>query len=271
MKYKQEFLILFCVFLFQFSSAGYLQANWWCPSEVYCSKIQGHLPYIGSDIYYVHRSRENGSKQSGPVAGVRVGYDYIKRYRPYFGIEGVWAQGTLTGHSGEGKRTKATFTDMYAEGRVGYTLQQKAGWQAFFTPFVGGGYLEEKTNFVSPSPSRYHNKLKFPYVTAGFLSGLTLMPRLDLGLSFKLRYMWEPKNCVTHDPKFDDSEQLIKNEKLQYRVELPFIYKWNKRFLISLGPFYEYRHYGSHANFPSNFFETTLQMYGGTLRLIYNF
>lgn len=271
MRYRQPFLIMFYALLFQCSSAYCLQSNWWRPSDTYCSKIKGHMPYIGTDIYYAQRTREGGTKQSGPMAGVRIGYDYIKRYRPYIGIEGVWAQGTLTGKSSDGNRVKNNFTDMYAEGRIGYTLQQKAGWRAFFTPFVGGGYLEEKSKFVSPTPLHIHATIKFGYITAGFLSGLTLTPRWDMGLFFKMRYMWEPKNYVTHDPDYDDSKMLIKNERLQYRVELPFIYKWNTRLLVTLGPFYEYRHYGHHVNFPFDFHETTMQMYGGTLRFIYNF
>lgn len=40
---------------------------------------------------------------------------------------------------------------------------------------------------------------------------------------------------------------------------------------VGLVPFYEYRFYGHRANFPFDFLETKLKLYGATLKLHYLF
>lgn len=249
------------------------------PQETF--KIKGHQLYLGSEIYYgdrvrqcdVEEGKKKNSTQTGAIYGIKGGYDYIKRYKFYWGAEALYARGTLRGHSAKGNDIKSIFTNTFAEGRFGYTFQQKSGYRVSLTPFIGGGYYEEKNNLTHPSPISIHNKITFYYFTAGFLSQASLTQCLDVGLNFKVRYMWDPKNCVTHDPdpKVNDCTMTINNQKLQYRVDLPFIYHWKSCVLLSLGPFYEYRHYGRQVNFPYDFFETTMRSYGLSFKFIYNF
>ena len=52
-------------------------------------------PYIGPEIYYVSRLKEGGSRQGGTLYGVRLGYDHVQRYKFYWGIDALWAKGTL--------------------------------------------------------------------------------------------------------------------------------------------------------------------------------
>lgn len=232
-----------------------------------------HQFYIGPEIYHVHRNREGGTKQNGTIYGVRAGYDRIKRYHFYWGFDALYGKGTLDGKSGGGHKLKSTFSDLFAEGRFGYTFQQKCGYRFSLTPFGGFGYMNERNNFKHPSPIPAHFHIRSWYGVAGFLSQASLTNCFDIGINFKARFLYEPKCKVSHDPDSDDSTQLI-NEKIHYRVELPLTYHYPEccdRFLISLVPFYEFRQYGKRVNYPFDFFDTKLNIYGATLKLIYTF
>lgn len=245
------------------------------PCEVICQaplNQRGHQFYVGPEIYHVHRNREGGTKQNGTVYGVRTGYDRIKRCRLYWGFDALYGQGTLDGKSGAGNKIKSTFTDIFAEGRFGYTFQQKHGYRLSLTPFGGVGYMSERNNFKHPSPIPVHFDIKSWYGVAGFLSQATVTDRCDIGLNFKARFLYDPKCKVSHDPESENSTQLI-NEKIHYRVELPLSYRYwecSDSLLISLVPFYEFRQYGKRVNYPFDFLETRLNIYGATLKFIYN-
>lgn len=228
--------------------------------------------YVGPEIYHVHRKREGGAKQNGTVYGIKGGYDRIKRYKIYFGFEALYSRGVLRGKSGTRNYLKSNFGDTFAEGRLGYTFQSKRKVKPLFTPFVGVGYFIEKNDFTHPKSTPIHFKTKYVYAAAGFLSRISLTEKIDLGLNFKVKYPYDAKCRVSNDPRQKDSTQVI-NEKLQYRIELPLTYNQVRdfnNFAISFVPFYEMREYGYHPNFPSDFFKTRLDIYGGLIKLIYN-
>jgi hypothetical protein len=233
-----------------------------------CPSVNAHQLYIGPEFYYIQRSRKGGTRQSGGLYAGKIGYDYIKRYRFYVGAEALYGQGTLEGHSGAGNKLKSFFTDMYAEGRVGYTLQQKEGYRFSLTPFIGGGYAEEKNNFIKPSPLTVHFRTYFTYAVGGFLSQMSWNRCFDIGVNFKVKYMIDARSKVSHDPEVENVKMLVKNE-MHYRIELPLTYHYGECFWLSLVPFYEYRHYGNQPNYPFDFLETRLKLYGATLKLMY--
>ena len=229
-------------------------------------------PSIGPEIYYMKRTKEGGAEQTGTLYGVRANYDHIRRYKFYWGAEALWAKGTLNGKVNENK-LKSDFTDINIEARLGYTLQSKCWRCASFTPYLGLGYFWEKNFYKSPSPLEVHFENNFSYIPLGFLSEIFIYPTLSIGLNFKVRYIIKGKNHVSHDP---DNDKLTQNydNKLQYRVELPitFFFNWNCLPLgMSLVPFYEYRKYGHKINFPFDFLETQLKLYGATLKVLYRY
>lgn len=235
-------------------------------------KTYSLAPYVGPEIYYLRRTREGGSDQSGVLSGVRVGYDHVRRYKLYWGIDGLWAQGQLKGHKNEDK-IKSEFTDINVEARLGYTFQSKYWRCASFTPYLGLGFLWERNFLHDPSPSRFHFRNDFSYVPIGFLSQIFVIPCFSIGLNFKLRYVIEGEQRTSHDPENDKSWQNF-TEKLQYRVELPMTYfhcLWNQPLGFSLVPFAEWREYGHRANHPYDFLETKLRLYGATLKILYLF
>lgn len=250
--------LIVCMLLF----GSYLTAKQWI-------KTYGLEAYVGPEIYYVNRTKGKGAKQSGTLYGLRIGYDRIYRYKLYWGIDALWARGVLEGKNQE-NRLKSLFTDSNVEARLGYTFQSKNWHCASFTPFFGVGYFWENNEYQHPTPLHIHFKNHFTYIPMGFLSQIFITPHWSVGLNFKVRYLIEAKQDVMNDPDHDHLVQHYE-EKLQYRTELPMTYFfcWNKFSLAaSLVPFYEYRPYGYRANFPFDFLETKLKLYGATLKLL---
>ncbi len=233
------------------------------------TKTFGMETYLGPEVYGVERLKEGGVKQTGTLVGVRAGYDFIKRYRFYFGTDVLWAQGILNGKS-QGNKIKSRLTDTNIEARLGYTIQSKHWRCASLTPYTGFGYFWENNHFEHPTPLPIHFNNRFSYVPFGFLSQIFLTPRLSIGLNVKFRYLISSEVFASHDPEQDDVTQKY-NEKLQYRIEMPldFFYCWRGTSLgLGLVPFYECRPYGKMANFPFDFLETRFHLYGATLKLL---
>ena len=225
---------------------------------------------IGPECYHLKRVRAGGTTQQGNLYGIHLGYDRLKRYGWYWGLEGSYARGKLKGHTGDGDQIRSHFNDSFIEGRLGYTFQQKECTKIAFTPFIGGGYSVEKNNFTSPSPLPIHFKTHYPYMSTGFLSWMHLTDDWEVGLNFKARMAFEPKCHVTHDPDNEPLSQRI-GERMQYRVDLPITYRafCTDHFVITLDPFYENRHYGPHVNYPFDYLKTRITIWGAILELVY--
>lgn len=231
-----------------------------------------HQIFVGSEVYHVKRLREGGGEQKGWLYGARVGYDYIKRCKFYYGIEGLYAQGKLKGDACENK-LRSDLIDANVESRIGYTFQSDTCHHATFIPFVGFGYFWEINRYKPPSPLSVHFDNNFYYFPFGFYSSIFINPNWSLGLNFKARLILDGKTKVTHDPNFD-ALSLRYNQKVQYRLEFPINYYFcfaAQEGGLSFVPFYEMRHYGYHPNFPFDFLETKFILLGATLKLLYLF
>lgn len=85
--------------------------------------------------------------------------------------------------------------------------------------------------------------------------------------------MYNAKCAVTGDPDVDDFNLLIEDD-WNYRIELPMIYRFCPcfgGFEAQVTPFYEFRHYGGRENFPFDFIDTKLMIWGFNLLLSYRF
>lgn len=240
-------------------------------------KTYGMEAYVGPEIYYAERTREGGTKQTGTLYGFRLGLDRIARYKLYSGADFLYATGILNGTGKGGDSTfksKSLFTDVNAEGRFGYTFQSKTFHCASLTPFVGFGYFWETNAYKNPTPLHIHFKNRFSYIPFGFLSQIFITPQWSIGANVKIRYLLEAYQEVSHDPEHDDATQHYV-KKLQYRIELPITYfpclSLCDSLALSAVPFYEFRQYGRLVNFPFDFLETKLALYGATIKLLYLF
>ncbi|MFI0434537.1 MAG: hypothetical protein ACH350_02260 [Parachlamydiaceae bacterium] len=228
--------------------------------------------YAGPEIYSVERAKEGGARQSGTLYGVRLGFDHIRRYKLYWGLDALWAKGALKGSSKD-HRIKSTLTDTNIEARFGYTFQSKSWRCASFTPFVGLGYFWENNCFEHPSPLPIHFKNHFSYLPFGFLSQFSLSKNVSVGVNVKIRFLIESKVEASHDPEHEDCTQYY-DESLQYRFELPLSYFTcykKKSLACCFVPFYEYRPYGYRSNYPFDFLETKFNIYGATFKFEYLF
>lgn len=227
---------------------------------------------FGPQWFHLKRAREGGVKQQGNPFGIYASYDRVKRYNIYIGALGSYARGSIKGSIEDIGDLNSKFTDGWIEGRLGYTFQQKSGYLFSFTPFIGVGYATEKNNFGSKSPLPIHFKTSFYYPSIGFRTSASLSPEILVGLNFRARYPYEPKCRVSHDPENESINQRI-GEKWQYRVELPLSYAipCTQPWGISVIPFYEYRLYGAHVNFPFDYFQTKLTLWGVIAGVTLNF
>jgi len=228
---------------------------------------------MGPEFYHVHRTREGGTIQDGWICAGRASYDRIKSFGFYWGANALYGIGPLTGHTGKGAEIKSTFKDYQIEARLGYTFQTEAWIQPYLTPYVGIGYRKEYNNFHAPSPLILNFETRYPYAALGFLSGVNITPQISVGLNFKGEVMYEAKCAVTGDPEMDDFVLQVEDD-WNYRVELPVIYRFCPcvgGFEAQVTPFYEFRHYGGRENYPFDFIDTKLMIWGFNLLLSYRF
>lgn len=250
-------------------STSSIQANCY---ENYCDPLTlPHKFYVAPEFSHVRRTREGGTKQEGTLYGIRAGYDRIKRYSLYWGLEGHWTQGTLNGHSGFGDGLRSTFTDSHVEGRLGFTLQTERWCRPSFTPYTGIGYFWEKNRYRSPSPAHLEFLTRAPYWILGFLSNMEVLPSLDIGFNAKACFMFNAKFDISRDREFGNHTLCIE-DKVNYRLELPLTYRYcpsASSIEFAFVPFYEWRHYGRRISFPVAFLDTKLKVYGVDLQIIY--
>jgi hypothetical protein len=223
---------------------------------------QHHL-LVGPQWEHLTRTREGGIKQKGDLFGGFFLYERVKRYGWYLGAEGSYAKGTIKGSIDDTFELKSRFTDQWIEGRFGYTFQQKCGRRFAFTPYIGIGYAQEQNNFGSSSPLPLHFKTHFWYPFAGFRSQINVCEHFVAGVNFRVRIPYDPKCKVSNDPENENVSQNV-GDKLQYRVEVPLTYylPCYERLGVSVMPFYEYRPYGEHANYPFDYYKTTIKIWG---------
>jgi hypothetical protein len=242
-----------------------------CPEEK--PMFHGHILSLGPEWYYINRTKKGGTTQHGSCIGVRANYDHIKRYKIYYGGQAFYGTGTLDGHTGSDLKLRSRLTEAQVEGSLGYTFQAKWCFQPWITPIIGYGYFYDKNDFKKPSPLTVTYTLQYSYVPFGFLSGLMLNPSTSLGLNVRVRYPIEPKCRISNDPEFDDTKMHV-DEELGFRIELPLVYKTNqfcRSLLVGILPFFDFRHYGGRANYPFDFIDTKLRIYGANVQIMYQF
>lgn len=227
---------------------------------------------IGPEAYHVTRKRAGGVTQNGTALGVRLNYDRIKRQSLYWGGQVFYGAGPLKGDVKEDK-IHSRLKDFQIEGCLGYTLQTKCYPKFSFTPFGGYGYFRETNTFRPPSFLCVKFVTDYSYIAYGFLSSAQLHTDFLLGLNLRLRQPWQPRCHVSNDPERKNTCQQIE-EELSYRIELPMVYKGKlfcNLFETGITPFYELRRYGGRENFPFDFYETKLEIYGINFQLVYRF
>lgn len=248
--------ILLVIYFCNHSLSAYEENDY--EASDFCCRYPSQCLTLGPQVYHSKRIKKGGTEQHGVLYGLQLSYDHIKRYNLYWGLEGSYAEGKLHGESVNGSSLVSHLTDTEVEARLGYTFQEKNGFQKLFTPFVGVGYFDQTNHFCSPSPIRLHFRDSFKYGVAGFLTRILLTEDFRAGAIFKAKFMHDGKSKVSHDPDFPDST-LIMAERTQYSLDLLFTYLFCcSGFTININvvPFFQYRHYGGRENYPFDLIET---------------
>lgn len=223
--------------------------------------------YLGPDWKHVKRTNSFKTKQHGSMTGIRYGYERWKRYGWFIAAEGYYGHGKLNGHSGSGVSLSSRFMQEVYEGRFGYTFQMKEGWQCSFTPFVGGGWLKEKNNFISQSPIHAHFTTKYGFGSFGGIFSCYPTCNTQVRLNLEARYPLSTKCSISNDLERDPVTQRI-GERMHYVVELPLVWRMSS-FALGATPFYQSILYGSHPNYPFNYIKTHFEYWGVFLNLQY--
>lgn len=244
-------------------------------AHAFCSFRGPHRFSVGPEIYFMQRTKEGGSKQHGFLFGGYACYDRIRRSALYWAAEGRYAYGLLKGHNAESDPLKSYKMDSQIEGRFGYTLNKGPSRCLWLTPYFGSGYFNGTNRFVDPSPIEYKMRVQFPYIAFGFLSKIDFRKCWSVGLDFKVKYPVGARSKITgdDDPEVDHAKFYIE-DKFMYEVDLPLTYRWCwgcRTMAASFVPFYNYRHYGGHENYPFDFIDTKFQIYGVRFLLRYSF
>ena len=221
----------------------------------------------GFEWYYMHRNRQGGSVQEGYLFGGRFLYDRIRRSALYWAVEGYCAEGRLNGRK-SGMSIKSNKRDSEIEGRTGYTWKM---WRCLWlTPFIGGGFFEGTNHFVSPSPIEYKIRNRFPYVDIGFLGRYDVTCLWSIGLNFKAKFMVGARAKIIDDPNFSNPTLIIEDKQC-FDVDLPITYRFcspsDRGSQMSITPFYRFRRYGAHENYPFDYIDTRFQI--GGLRVMF--
>lgn len=242
------------------------------PAECCCLPAYSNQVLLAGDVFHIDRQRKQGAKQHGWLTGGHFFYRHIKRYHLYWALEGAYAVGPLHGKSAKGK-LHSSMTDAFAEVQLGYTLQDKERYWPSLTPYIGVGRLWDDNKFNKSSPLPLHYKIRYSYASAGMLTNYSVTEQWNIGINFKVRYMWRPKCSVSNDPDFEKVSLKIGNDHWQYRIELPVNYRLCScpRLAFTFIPFYERRCYGGCASYPFDFIRTRYIEAGATIGITYMF
>jgi hypothetical protein len=231
-----------------------------------CIEIKG-----GPLLEHLKRIRDGGSRQSGDL----YGFECLVARRPLRGIYFCclyrYEEGYLYGQTGFGDALISKKTDQAFEGALGYTLPVKNTLTC--TPFVGKGRIFAKNSFEIPSPIEACFDVRYNYWAGGFRADWKMNAEFSLGFLAKGIFS-EGATCKVVDPEEEESKSLIVEDELSWEIELPLVHcskKLDGRLRVGLTPFYRYRHWGGHENYPYNFFDTKFYILGATLSCSYHF
>lgn len=237
--------------------------------KLFCGGTQ--TAAIGPVWYSRHRERfraiDDGtvvqtSKMNGSIWGVHAEYDRIRRCSLYWGVEGQWAQGKITGTTLTHSPLRATDTDWYAEGRLGWTFAPAVYARPVAILYTGIGYFREKIAYRAPTPMQITSEISFTYVPLGLFVQAWLTWGFWIGFRGEVWFPTaDPVNRIHLDPLYGDYK-IYASWKADYRLELPMQWNFSGCYGLRVTPFYWQIRYGDRFSFPTNFISTKTNIGG---------
>lgn len=243
----------FFIFLFLFSESQAFE---------YRKLTQNQRLLVAPEVSHAKRTREGGTEQSGWLYGIHLNYDRLKSQGLYWGFDGYYTMGSLSGKSGSGTHLKSDFTDAEAEGRLGWSFGFGVKKPILITPFINYGYIYNKNDFDNVSVV-FEDTAQ--YYGGGILARVCWSENTTFGVNFSYQSMFEGKSKLAEaiDPEDRGAELMMENKNF-YTLEFPISYRFPSRQSIQAWviPFYRHRHFGGRSNFPQDFIDTKYRFYG---------
>lgn len=262
LKFSKGFFLFFTlVFLFGFIAEAFTFSF---------SIREGHSVTLSCQAYWMRRTREGGSEQTGVLKGFWTEYERFARERLYWSVHFYNAKGILDGHTGSDARLKSNKKESEVEGRIGYCLTLKRYPNFCIAPFIGFGAFTGNNQFIEPSPLEFTMETHFLFTGIGFKSQYSFTPFISLGMQLEVKIPYDVHCKIKNFDELENVTQFIK-EKAGVEVELPFQVKLPKRSCFQIGaavvPFYRYRKYGAQSNYPFDYPKTSFQIAGARMEL----
>lgn len=188
---------------------------------------------IGGNYTYIHLKPNDNPSFHGSLGGAQVMYEYLPLNRFYGGVRFDYKQGTA--HGTNEKRSLLYFD---VQERLGYTfgfLDDKCS----FTLFSGFGYhylAQHLTTTPGASVRFNYNEFYFP---VGFLSDYEVNSWFMVGLNFTWMAQVYPTTSIVplKGARWDLSYTMV---NFYASLPLTFTLTDDKRFLLTVNPFYEH-------------------------------
>lgn len=196
--------------------------------EHYDSKVT-----LGGNYTYIHLKPKGNASFSGSLGGLQALYEFTPMNRFYGGVLFNYRQGSASGDDG---RRDLLFFD--AEERLGYTFSLCED-SCFFTLYSGFGFHYSGQNLkpdVGQSVRFNYNEFYFPL---GFLFGYDVNSWFDIGLNFSWKAQVFPTVAIIpiKGANWDLAYRFL---NFYVSVPLTFTLTEDKRFLLTVNPFYEH-------------------------------
>jgi hypothetical protein len=242
-------------------------------ASCFMSSFGPHAFFLGPEVCYIKRVREGGSEQSGNLVGGHFRYDRISPCSVYWGFDGYYDTGHVSGKTASGREIKSTIDEYELQARLGYSLYAPERRKLLIIPYACYSYFYGSNKFDHPSPVQYRLHDHLHSGGGGIWVSFSLIDCLRCGVDFSARYIIKGYNRVTNDPEHDNVKLEVES-KWQYQVEVPIEYAMaicDYRFEMRIVPFYRFRHLGGKPNYPFDYIETRFHESGAQLMLFLGF
>lgn len=217
--------------------------------------IMDYKIQIGGNYTYVNFTPKNNDSFHGSLGGAQAMFEYIPTDRFYGAAKFIYRQGNTTGSAG-----KRSFLWFDVQERLGYTFAFEDN-TFLLRLFSGFGYHyigQHLTNSVNTDSLRFgYNEF---YVPVGFVTTYDVNSYFNIGLEFTWMAQLYPAVSIV---PLKGANWDLQYKFLNFYASMPFTFALttNKKYLLTINPFYEHWNDGASTaklstgiplNLPSN-------------------
>ncbi|MBS0621031.1 MAG: hypothetical protein JSS61_06195 [Verrucomicrobia bacterium] len=188
---------------------------------------------VGGNYTRLYLKPSGSSSFDGNLGGAQASYDYRPAWSLYAGVKFDWREGSTK--SGSSKRS-IFYID--TQERIGYTFGfYQSEW--LLSLFTGLGYRYVGQKLTQSHTSSLQFRYDEIYIPVGFKTDYAFRRWFMFGVNFT----WMPQIYPTVKiVPLEGARWILKTKLANFAVEVPFTFTLteDKRYSISVNPFYEY-------------------------------